>query len=548
MMQRLAFRYSLESIETLFAQKDVLAEVVAPLYKSHQYAGQTKWNSFASLETPLQKLTQNAALHQTIKDIALGMIGGLRHKSYALPDDQIKDLINPSDFEQDTSQMIAQRKHWLNIVIQQAASWIIMLFRLSHQFIHNNENQQAMYAIGRGPLQVGLYRVSMQCDLSDPTFQPYLHQFRKLFVHQQIDQHLPLVFILLLTRESIAFSDIHVRHVQNLSSEFGRDIEPIITSDDPRAPTNSFWTLHHRDSGLEDFAARVVLNTFPDFFPLIDSDTLWDLWRYKEINQEMKLITLSATIGKDMASLIRIKHARFQQEWDDLTDVELKQVMNDSSYAQCSLLAAKTCLLPLPLFVRQLFQSKGIAKTSWTKSVLTYFVFSAYPNMKTRYPQWTTLVFEQEKKKQFFPASGVLCAYVYHIIVAWCLRMHKHNLEWTNKKYESVIHPSPWQILIEKAMDISAPTTALANFSGFRRFIQHIDLTLLSFVGGYIMHSNDQVCAVYFRKLRIGLLRMGYLQSDHDYDSFVADSNSSGLIQRQRELSQANILQGSFET
>ena len=547
MTQRLAFPFSLESIETLFAQKDLLAEVVAPQYKSHLYSGKNKWNSLACVESPLQKLTQNAALHQTIKDIAVGLIRGLHLQSYALPDDQIKDVINPADFEQDTEQMIAQRKHWMQIVIQQAASWIIMLFRLSHQFIHNKHTQQAMYTIGRGPLQVGLYRVTMKCDLSDPTFQPYLHQFRKLFVHQQIEQHLPLVFILLLTRESIAFSDIHVRHVQNLSSEFGRDIEPIITSEDPRAPVHSFWTIHHRDSGLEDFAARVVLNTFPDFFPLIDSDTLWDLWRYKEINQDMKLTLLSATIGKDIASLIREKHARFQQEWDDLTDVELKQIMDDSSYARCSLLAAKTCLLPLPLFVRRLFQTKGIDETSYTKSVITYFVFSAYPNMKTRYPQWTALVFAQEKKKQFFPASGLLCAYVYHIIVAWCLRMHKSRLEWTNKKYESVMHPSPWQILMEKAMDVNEPRTALANFSGFRRFIQHMDLTLLSFVGGYIMHSNDQVCAVYFRKLRIGLLRMGYLQSDHDYDSFVAGSNSSGLIQRHRDLSRANII-GSFET
>jgi hypothetical protein len=496
-------------------------------------------------------------------------------KTYSLPDEMVKTFENPDDFVLSDSKGIAFRKNIIDQVALQGAELIQHMFRLSAKFLQNNMAQKIMYRTNQGYDEMGLYRIVLYCDMSDTRFDKYYDQFKKYFNVRNVaeiasgDKMIPFVFLLMVFRspdsKTSQLTNLYIKFQQDLQFEYNQYIEPLMrqaqnTDSFPFNPENvppNFWTLQYADQGIEDLAARVVIRSYPDFFPPLDTNTLEAIWKCdKNMVPCFQFERVVAAIGQDMLEIIARNEPSYKTNWQNITDFAVREAMTRSPYSFCNMLAPKDCAYPLPLFVRNLFNSNvNHSKNtlmSHTKDVVTYFVFSANAALRSANKRLAESVFSKEPTKEKFPANDQITAIVYHVVIAYCLYLEKDNIKWTNPRYESQSHPSPWQVLIERCNDVNSPNTAISNYTGLRRFIQHLDVLLFSFVGGYIMQANDQVSATHFRKIRVALLRMGFLDTRDlglEYQNFVKDANAPGLIHRFEDaFTNYNMIRSSVDT
>ena len=498
---------------------------------------------------------------------------------FSLPEEMIKTFEDADAFAQEGLMANEFRKSIVNNVALQGAEFIQHMFRLSAKFLQNNMDTKIMYRTNQGFDEMGLYRVTLYCDLTD--HKEYYKQIQKLFTMRNVipesstDQTfmLPFVFLVMVFKSpdsnNAMATDLYIKFQQDLANEYNQFVEPLMRQAEntdafpynPRNVPRSFWTLHYVDQGIEDLAARVVIRSYPDFFPPLDTNTLADIWRCNDqIVPCFRFESIVKEIGKDMLSIIKARNPSYLYAWNDFTDFTLREYLSHSPYARCDTMDADRCSFPLPTYIRSLFTGSlrgNHNPISHTKNVVNFFVLSYDSALRKKYSSLASSLFSQEDSKEMFPANDQIAAIVYHVVVSYSLYTHKDKIKWTNQRRIRPNFPEPWQVLIQRCNDINSPTTAISNFTGLRRFIQHLDLLLFSFVGGYIMQANDQKCAIHFRKIRVALLRMGYLETKDlglDYQGFVHDANSPGLVHRLEETQQgynyirANVLTSDVTT
>lgn len=498
---------------------------------------------------------------------------------FALPEEMIKTFEDADAFALEGLVANEFRKSIVNNVALQGAEFIQHMFRLSGKFLQNNMDIKIMYRTNQGFDEMGLYRVTLYCDLTN--HKEYYKQIQKLLTMRNVNPEaatdktfmLPFVFLVMVFKSpdsnNAMATDLYIKFEQDLANEYSQFVEPLMRQAqntdafpyNPRNVPRSFWTLHYVDQGIEDLAARVVIRSYPDFFPPLDTNTLADIWRCNEnIVPCFRFETIVKEIGKDMLSIIKSRNPSYLYGWNDFTDFTLREYLSHSPYARCDTMDADRCSFPLPTYVRSLFTAslKGNHNPlSYTKDVVNFFVLSYDSTLRKKYSAIASSLFSQEPSKEMFPANDQIAAIVYHIVVSYSLYTQKDKIVWTNQRRIRPNFPEPWQVLIQRCNDINSPTTAISNFTGLRRFVQHLDLLLFSFVGGYIMQANDQKCAIHFRKIRVALLRMGYLETKDlglEYQAFVHDANSPGLVHRLEETQQgynyirANVLTSDVTT
>ena len=524
-----------------------------------EYKNQTNTNAFIrQMAKGINDAIAPTHIQKKVQSFSRGSFDDRFHKlvqdnttACSLPEETIHIMENPDGFAKTDTQLNEFRKTIVQNIALQGAELIQHMFRLSAKFLQNSLKTKAVFKTDQGHDKMGLYRVVLYCDLSEPGFQLYhdeLHKMYQLRDVSPVSRMIPFVFLVMIFRspESKNVTDVYIKFEENVANEYYQYIEPLMrhASDtdsypyNPRNVNRSFWTLHYADQGLADLLARVVIRSYPDFFHPLDSNTLESIWKTKKLGYE----AIVKKIGKDMLSYIASQDPKYALNWKNMTDLDMRKYLTKSPYAFCNMLSPNDCSIPLPLFVRNLFNStiKGNhAPLSHTKEVVNYFVFSFDSSLRKQNKKIAANVFSSEHGKEMFPANDLITAIVYHIIVGYCLYTVKDQIKWTNRKFQSPAYPSPWQVLIERSSDIHTPTTAISNVTGLRRFVQHLDVVLFSFVGGYVSKANDQVSANEFRKIRVCLLRMGYDDSSLDYKVFLQDANSPGLMRRFNETRKA---------
>jgi hypothetical protein len=524
---RLRFEFGLQAMHHIPLDKP------ESVYSQQEFVADTPTIDLdTAFRSPLNMISNNSAVHPLIRNTVQDLKKAVTGDYSGLPWELLTEYEQPDWFARTSTALQKVRKHLLQQMIDQASRWIELLLRVSHRFVHNKTSIPCTRPLGYGRDQAGLFRLQLGCDLSKPHMRPYLENFQAMFAPYMTSHQVPLVFVVLIFRENMTDLNLFLRFLPELRDEYQEHILPIVKSPKIKDIPKSFWNVITCDHGLEDLAARIVIESYQDYFAPLDSDTLMDIWQHKSLTFDFT--QLVQAIGKELYELIKTKYPRM--DWDSISDHDIQAALQGSSFVECHLMFAAKCRLPLASFMRDLFRTQGsgrlsnISAIAITKLVTMYFVFSARPKLCKQYGHWATMVFETERHKEFFPSS-VICAHVYHMIVAYALYVEQNRIQWTNRRYESDIHPSPWRILMERAMDLQGPIKATPNFSGFREFVQEMDKQLFRFVGGYIMHSNDQVCVTHFRKIRVALLRIGYL--DQDRDIFFKDANSPGLRHNQ---------------
>lgn len=486
--------------------------------------------------------------------------------SYKLPEKYVSVYRNIDPFSLDEKETVKITRQSRDIMAQQGAEYISYMYRLSGKYFRNEKDgQKIMNRTGISNESVGVYRVVLYVDLTQPQFSAYVKEIAKVYQNSGIEpfgtggiqnyKQVPFYYLVVIHRphdHKNEVTNIFVKFMEDLSQEYELYIKPMFsrvayTNEHPFSPLNvpgDFWTLRYMDKGFGDLSAKISIRSYVDMFPTLDPDQLVELWDRDFHEPSFVFDDECALVGKSMIDTLRTSLSGFNSgnrsnTLRSVTDSTLRQIFSHSDIASCNMLSAKDCALPLAFWVREIFDhSAQMAQNLVTRSVVLFFVMSADRSIRSKMKEDADLIFSRESGKESFPADPYVAAVVFNIVIANCLSHYQNKVTWTADAFESHKHPNPWGALIEKANDVNGPRFAFPNYSGMRDVVQSLDLVLFSFIGGYISFCQDTQLATLWRKIRVGLLRMTYQDTPEDRQEFMKNANMHGFVEKLNDFKQ----------
>ena len=487
--------------------------------------------------------------------------------SYALPPKFVSYIRNIDPYSLDDKTRIKLTKEARDGMAMQGAEYLQYLFRLTGKFFHNEDTTKIMFRTGMKNDLMGMYRVVLYADLRDDRFKTIRKQIDQTYkiagfkpFHRDIAVHLQVPFYYLVvvyrpSNESRA-THLYIRFMEDLTNEYQMHIMPLMkqktnTSEYPYNPNSvpsDFWTLKYIDKGLNDLSAKIAIRSYADVIPALDDDQRRSLWRRDSKEPAFEFKEIAAEIGKEFDGILEANLPEYRSNksatLSKSPDLSIRQAFTMSEVASCNMMTPGQCELPLPLWIRDVFDSTAHPNNlslpiPYTKHVVLYFLMLYNKQMRASLPTDANAIFSKEIGKDFFPNDKYLAAIVYNMVIAQCLRKYRKNVSWTEESMESDDHPSPWAVLVEKSNDINGPRYAFPNYTGLRDMVQSLDVMLFSFIGGYISAQGDMELANTWRKIRVALLRMTYLNSESEFQEFHKAANLPGFVERVEEFKHA---------
>jgi hypothetical protein len=560
---------------------DIINKKYPDPYKRFDDGQQNILNTEATILSGLEKVGKNQNVDSMVRDMAKGIKSSILKRneaiqvaqnqasnvghtnlitstSYKLPEKYVGTYRNIDPYKLDNKESVKVTRESRDIMAYQGAEYIQYMYRLSGEYFRNELlNQKVVSKTGFGNEVLGIYRVVLYADLSNPEYGVYVKEMNKIymstgfqpFAPNGVEQYkqIPFYYLVMIhrpadeTRENVL--NIYIKFMEDLNQEYELDIQPMVsampnTSDRAFSPENAgsdFWTLKYIDKGFADLSAKIAIRSYVDMFPMLDADQLESLWNREQDEPSFVYEEECEDVGRSMNDILKVSVKNYTTNKVDalknLSDAELRKVFTGSSIASCNMLNPKECALPLALWIRDIFDASAMFATSMiTKNVVLYFLMHLDANVKNRLKEDSKTIFSKEPGKEMFPADPTVAAVAFNVVIANCLSKHRKQMEWTSKSFESSKHPSPWAVLIEKANDVHGPRYAFPNYSGMRDMICALDLVLMSFIGGYISAAMDTQLGSKFRKIRVAMLRMTY--SDDEKKQFFANANMHSFVEK----------------
>lgn len=477
--------------------------------------------------------------------------------SYNIPEKYIGMFRNVDPYLLDESERMRLTKQARDTMALQGAEYIQYMYRLSGGYFRNDASVKSMYPTGMNNDMLGMYRVTLYADLAENQYKTFVDEITKTYRTTGIEpfgdrgielyKQVPFVYLVVLFRPTSAnakATNIYIKFMEDLRSEYETYILPLqkqipLTNLYPFHPSSvgsDFWTLKFIDKGFDDLSAKIAIRSYPDLFPTLDNDQLMKLWHRNNNEPSFSFEDKVEDLGQKYYDVLRTKLPGFSKDSVSVlrgaSDRDIKHAFTQSDLVNCSLLDSKKCEYPLPWFIRDLFDASSRQSSDISiKNLVLFFVLSAERKLREKMKDEANAIFSHDKHKEMFPSSPTIAACVFIIVMSSCLSEYREQITWTSAKFESDRHTSPWVVLVEKALDMQGPLTTFPNYTGMRELIQSWDLMLFSFIGGYISAARDTKLATLWRKIRVALLRMTFLDTVDEKTKFLKNANMHGFTE-----------------